>query len=109
MKWAEYRYASLNLLAVAVLALLGGWAAFSGSMAMIWLYHPDRKSWLLEFVAQKHLAFFPPLFGSSPKLYMAVAFCIVVVCWLAVFILGGKVKSKKDVGASHPHVTSNPS
>lgn len=96
MKWPPYRYAAPNLIAAVLLALAGGWTAFSGVMAISWLLYPEQKQNLVEAISERHLILFPPLFGSSPFVYMAAVLSILFLCGAAVLLLRLKTKTTKE-------------
>jgi hypothetical protein len=92
MNWNRFRKALPHRVGVTLLAATGGWAAYSGSMALAWLLHPAQKNAL-----DQHVFFFPPLFGNSPILYLIAAGAIVVACGVAALLLKEKTTKANDV------------
>lgn len=93
--WPRYRYAPLNLMAMGVLGILGGWSGASGYMAvLLWINAPEKANHLIPLLEQTPFVFFPPLFGPA-GLYILAAFSILLLCGALTVFLRLATRTKK--------------
>jgi hypothetical protein len=86
-----------DLFVVASLAIIAGWSSASALMAgFMWIGNPEKKEMLIEAFRDSGFIFMPPLFGDSPRFYVACTVGISITCYLIVLFMRLRKKTEPN-------------